>query len=169
MAYRWSVPVSEATPSWANPCLGTIILHPKSTLTLDVRVGKDGWHEGRLVAPDRLTHAGAGFALATSFDKAPLVLELAPGGGYRIARQTGAGQSSLGEGQYTLTAKELTFGPDAGQLGCSAIGVDKGVYGWKVEQDTLVLTLIADECDDRAYPLSALPWSRTEMPYSIAP
>jgi hypothetical protein len=114
-----------------------------------------------------LSDAGAGFALATSFDKASLVLELTPDGTYRIDRLTAVGRSSLGEGKYSLTSKELTFGPDAGELGCSAIGVDEGIYGWKVEQDTLVLTLTADECDDRAYPLTALPWSRTALPFSL--
>lgn len=115
---------------------------------------------------EALSDAGAGFAVATRLDKASLVLELTPGGVYRIARLSAVGRSSLGEGMYVLTAKELTFGPDTGDLGCSAIGVDKGQYGWAVGPDTLVLTLIADECDDRAHPLSALPWSRTELPFS---
>jgi hypothetical protein len=113
-----------------------------------------------------LSDAGAGFALATSFDKANLLLELTPEGTYRIARLTAVGQSSLGEGKYTLSAQELSFGPDTGELGCSAIGINSGRYGWKVENDFLTFTLIADECDDRLYPLVALPWSRTEMPFT---
>jgi hypothetical protein len=116
-----------------------------------------------------LSDAGAGFALATSFDKAALVLELTPDGVYRIGRLTDVGRSSLGEGTYDLTAAELRFGPDTGELGCSAIGVNDGSYGWKAQNDTLVLSLIADECDDRAYPLTALPWSRTALPFSMAP
>ena len=118
---------------------------------------------------EALSNAGAGFMLATSFDKASLVLELSPEGVYRIDRLTAVGRSSLGVGTYELTAKELIFGADTGELGCSAIGVDKGRYGWMVAGDWLELSLIADDCDDRAYPLTALPWMRTELPFLGAP
>ena len=118
---------------------------------------------------EALSKAGAGFMLATSFDKASLVLELTPDGVYRLDRVTAVGRSSLGVGTYELTARELILGADTGELGCSAIGVDKGSYSWKIEGDNLVLGLIADDCDDRAYPLAALPWSRTALPFLDAP
>ena len=109
-----------------------------------------------------LSQAGADLDLARRFDDVTLVLELTPDGGYMLRRLEDT-RAALAAGTFRLGVREVSFGPASGEVHCAT----SGRYGWKIEHDALVLNRIADECDDRGYLFSALPWAFSALPFSM--
>ena len=63
------------------------------------------------------------------------------------------------KGTYAVVEDQLTFSDEEGLLACRA-GQAIGLYKWALDDDTLSLTAIEDQCDGRKAILAAHPFSR---------
>ncbi len=76
-------------------------------------------------------------------------LSLAADGTYALARQD---VGSVAAGSYSVTGETLTFKNWSGVLACTDLnddGEEQATYAWRLSEDTLTLTPIADDCADR--------------------
>lgn len=64
----------------------------------------------------------------------------------------------LAEGTYGATSTTVEIIPGEGAIACDAIGT----YEWEVEDDTLTLTVISDECAGRRSGLDGVPRERVQ-------
>ena len=64
----------------------------------------------------------------------------------------------LAEGTYGATSTTVQIIPIGGAIACS----ETGTYQWEVEDDTLTLTVISDECLDRKSGLDGVPRKRVQ-------
>ena len=63
------------------------------------------------------------------------------------------------KGTYSVVEDQLTFNDEEGLLACRA-GQARGLYKWALDDDTLSLTPIEDQCDGRKVILAAHPFAR---------
>lgn len=64
----------------------------------------------------------------------------------------------LAEGTWTSTSTTIEIVPGSGPIACA----QAGTYEWEVENDTLTLTAVDDECPDRKAGLDGVPRERVE-------
>jgi len=86
--------------------------------------------------------------------------------GHYITKRTSPDGSShmvIEEGQYALSADQLTFtGVEMGHACMDSSGVQVGSYRWALDGRTLTLTAIEDKCSDRNFSLTVHPWSKRD-------
>jgi hypothetical protein len=86
--------------------------------------------------------------------------------GHYITKRTSPDGSShmvIGEGQYALSADQLTFTSVEMISACmDSSGVQVGSYRWALDGGALTLTAIEDKCSDRNFTLTVHPWSKQD-------
>jgi hypothetical protein len=90
-----------------------------------------------------------------------------PDGHYIVKRTSPDGGSHMviAEGQYALSADQLTFTDvEMGSACMDSSGVQVGSYRWALDGRALTLTAIEDKCSDRNFSLTVHPWSKVELP-----
>ena len=113
---------------------------------------------------DALVAAGAG-ATSTYYQDKQMIQEFTPDGMNYWSEVTPLGVVERSWGPFALTANEILFQKDSGEMSCTerAMGLDlteEGRYKWKLDGDQLTFELISDECEGRSYALIAQPWIR---------
>jgi hypothetical protein len=109
---------------------------------------------------DGLLDAGAG-PVATALDGSEWIWEISSDGLYKVSEVTDIGVRPRSEGAFELTADRFVLLEDAGEMTCSEGGVDRGTYSWELSGEQLTFALVEDECQDRVYIMTAMPWVRT--------
>jgi len=117
------------------------------------------------ITDEALAAAGTPFIYRIEYKDKQWILEFTPDGVYHWYAITPVGVVERAYGDISLTANQILFKKDHGEMSCTERGggydfTEEGTYQWKLDGDQLTFELIDEECEMRGYALAVQPWIR---------
>ena len=133
------VPTTKASPVASPGAAGAALATPLASAVEEALLGVFSVGIGEVDLPPGLPGAPALVGLWN--------LSLEPDGTYTIARQD---VGVVAGGAYSISGETLTFDDWSGVISCMDGNGDSGAtYAWRLDEDVLTLTPIAESCRDR--------------------